>query len=74
MAHNYSSHDPSPSPEDVALTRATVQAGKLFVIQLQDPPGDRRQWSLGVFTGEGIRVFLILCWMDTIPPAYFDIL
>lgn len=36
MAHNHPSTDCSPSSEDVAVTRAAVQAGKLFDIQLQD--------------------------------------
>lgn len=36
MAHNHPSTDCSPSPEDIAVTRAAVQAGKLFDIQLQD--------------------------------------
>jgi DNA repair protein RadC len=36
MAHNHPSGDPNPSPEDVALTRAVVQAGKLLDIELLD--------------------------------------
>ncbi len=36
MIHNHPSGDPSPSPEDVALTRAVVQAGKLLDIELLD--------------------------------------
>ncbi len=36
MVHNHPSGDPSPSPEDIALTRAVVQAGKLLDIDLLD--------------------------------------
>jgi DNA repair protein RadC len=36
IAHNHPSGDPSPSPEDVALTRAVVQAGKLLDIDVLD--------------------------------------
>ena len=36
MAHNHPSGDPTPSPEDVALTRAAVQAGKLMDIEVLD--------------------------------------
>jgi DNA repair protein RadC len=36
VAHNHPSGDPSPSPEDVALTRAMVQAGKLLDIDVLD--------------------------------------
>jgi DNA repair protein RadC len=34
--HNHPSADPTPSPDDVAVTRAIVQAGKLLEIQLLD--------------------------------------
>jgi DNA repair protein RadC len=34
--HNHPSQDPTPSPDDVAVTRAMVQAGKLLDIQLLD--------------------------------------
>jgi len=34
--HNHPSGDPTPSPDDVAVTRAMVQAGKLLDIQLLD--------------------------------------
>jgi DNA repair protein RadC len=34
--HNHPSSDPTPSPDDVAVTRAMVQAGKLLDIQLLD--------------------------------------
>jgi DNA repair protein RadC len=36
VAHNHPSSDPSPSPEDVAVTRQIVQAGKLLDIDLLD--------------------------------------
>jgi DNA repair protein RadC len=34
--HSHPSGDPSPSPEDIALTRDAVQAGKLLSIELLD--------------------------------------
>lgn len=36
IVHNHPSGDPSPSPEDVALTRAIVAAGKLLDIEVLD--------------------------------------
>ena len=36
LLHNHPSGDPSPSPEDVALTRSVVQAGKLLDIEVLD--------------------------------------
>ncbi len=36
IVHNHPSHDPSPSPDDVTVTRAIVQAGKLLDIQALD--------------------------------------
>jgi DNA repair protein RadC len=36
VAHNHPSGDPSPSPEDVAVTRAMVEAGKLLDIEVLD--------------------------------------
>ena len=36
LSHNHPSGDPSPSPEDVNLTRLTVQAGKLLDIAVLD--------------------------------------
>ena len=36
LAHNHPSHDISPSPDDVAVTRAIVQAGKLLDIETLD--------------------------------------
>ena len=36
VAHNHPSGDPSPSPEDVAVTRAVVEAGKLLDIDVLD--------------------------------------
>lgn len=36
VAHNHPSGDPSPSPEDVALTRRLVEAGKLMEVEVID--------------------------------------
>jgi DNA repair protein RadC len=36
VAHNHPSGDPSPSPEDVAVTQALVEAGKLLDIAVLD--------------------------------------
>ena len=36
VAHNHPSGDPSPSPEDVSVTRALVEAGRLFDIEVLD--------------------------------------
>jgi len=36
VAHNHPSGDPAPSPEDVAVTRDLVAAGKLLGIELID--------------------------------------
>ncbi|MCI0580766.1 MAG: DNA repair protein RadC [Chloroflexi bacterium] len=36
VAHNHPSSDPSPSPEDIHVTRQIVQAGKLLDIELLD--------------------------------------
>ncbi len=36
IAHNHPSSDPSPSPEDVTVTRAIVQAGKLLDVDVVD--------------------------------------
>lgn len=36
ILHNHPSGDPTPSPEDVSLTRAAVQAGKLLDIEVLD--------------------------------------
>lgn len=36
VAHNHPSTDPSPSPEDISVTRAIVQAGKLLDISVLD--------------------------------------
>lgn len=36
VLHNHPSGDPTPSPEDVALTRSIVQAGKLLDIEVLD--------------------------------------
>ncbi|MCJ7626369.1 MAG: DNA repair protein RadC [Anaerolineaceae bacterium] len=36
LLHNHPSGDPAPSPEDVALTRAVVEAGRLLDIEVLD--------------------------------------
>ena len=36
LSHNHPSGDPSPSPEDVAVTRAVIEAGKLLDIACID--------------------------------------
>ena len=36
VAHNHPSGDPTPSPEDVAVTRSIVEAGKLMDIEVLD--------------------------------------
>jgi len=36
LVHNHPSGDPTPSPEDVALTRAARQAGKLLDVEVLD--------------------------------------
>jgi DNA repair protein RadC len=36
VVHNHPSGDPTPSPEDVAVTRTLVEAGKLMDIEVLD--------------------------------------
>lgn len=36
IAHNHPSGDPSPSPEDVAITKAIVEAGRLLDVDVLD--------------------------------------
>jgi DNA repair protein RadC len=36
VTHNHPSSDPTPSPDDVAVTRAMVQAGKLLDCNVLD--------------------------------------
>jgi DNA repair protein RadC len=36
IIHNHPSGDPAPSPDDIALTRAIVQAGKLLDVDVLD--------------------------------------
>lgn len=36
VAHNHPSGDPNPSPEDIALTRRLVEAGKLLEVDVLD--------------------------------------
>ena len=48
VCHNHPSQDPTPSPEDAAITRELVQAGKLLGIELLDHVviGGKRHVSL----------------------------
>ena len=36
VVHNHPSGDPTPSPEDISVTHAIVQAGKLLDIEVLD--------------------------------------
>jgi DNA repair protein RadC len=36
IVHNHPSGDPTPSPEDITLTRAILQSGKLLDIEVLD--------------------------------------
>ena len=36
VVHNHPSGDPTPSPDDIALTRAVVEAGRLLDIEVLD--------------------------------------
>ena len=36
VCHNHPSQDPTPSPEDAAITRDLVKAGKLLGVELLD--------------------------------------
>lgn len=36
VAHNHPSGDPTPSPDDIAVTRAIIEAGKLLDIEVLD--------------------------------------
>ena len=36
VAHNHPSGDPTPSPDDIAVTRSIIQAGKLLEIEVLD--------------------------------------
>jgi DNA repair protein RadC len=36
VCHNHPSGDPSPSPEDIAVTEQLIEAGKLLDIELLD--------------------------------------
>ena len=36
VVHNHPSGDPTPSPDDVALTRAVVEAGRLLDVEVLD--------------------------------------
>jgi len=36
VVHNHPSGDPTPSPEDVSITRQIVEAGKLLDVEVLD--------------------------------------
>jgi DNA repair protein RadC len=36
VVHNHPSGDPTPSPDDIAVTRAFIQAGKLLDVEVLD--------------------------------------
>jgi DNA repair protein RadC len=36
IIHNHPSGDPTPSPDDIAITRAIIQAGELLDVKLLD--------------------------------------
>jgi len=48
LVHNHPSGDPSPSPDDVAVTKTLIEVGKQLDIQLLDHIiiGDRKYASL----------------------------
>ncbi len=45
VAHNHPSGDPAPSPEDVAVTRALVEAGKLLDCAVLDHLVIGQRWT-----------------------------
>jgi DNA repair protein RadC len=45
VAHNHPSGDPAPSPEDVAVTRALVEAGKLLDCAVLDHLVVGQRWT-----------------------------
>jgi DNA repair protein RadC len=36
VVHNHPSGDPTPSPDDIAVTRAMIEAGRLLDIEVLD--------------------------------------
>ena len=70
LAHNHPSGDPSPSPDDVSVTRSIVQAGKLLDISVLDHLviGGERFVSLK----ERERCWGFLEAADTLIPKYPD--
>jgi DNA repair protein RadC len=48
VAHNHPSGDPSPSPEDIAVTRKLVEVGEILDIPLLDHVivGDEHYYSM----------------------------
>jgi len=61
IAHNHPSTDPTPSPEDISVTRAIVEAGKILDISVLDHlviglsagfPQGKRVWDFRNSQGE----------------------
>ena len=46
MVHNHPSGDPTPSQDDIAITRDLLAAGKLLGVELRDHVviGNRNRW------------------------------
>ena len=62
VVHNHPSGDPTPSPEDVSITRELVAAGKLMGVELLDHlviGSGNRLGALLVDMETGLRGFLI---------------
>ena len=57
ISHNHPSGDPSPSPEDVQITRSTVEAGQLLGMELLDHivVGNQHRWVSLKEQGLGFR-------------------
>ena len=55
VIHNHPSGDPTPSPDDVAVTRAIVQAGKLLDVDVLDHLVDRTR-QVGIVEGTRLGV------------------
>jgi hypothetical protein len=55
VIYNHPSGDPTPSPDDVAVTRAIVQAGKLLDVEVLDR-ARHRPGTLGILEGARIRI------------------
>ena len=76
VVHNHPSGDPTPSPDDLAVTRALVQAGKLWMWNARPP--HHRPGPVHIHEGTRPGVCLILMYGDlgpgSAPPAaVFDL-